>query len=131
MDVMRLYQKKIRRVKPQVEFNLASVVDENFTSFYKYINNKRGTKDDLHPFFGCRGNIVTKADEKAGVLHVFFASVSLLKTSCSSGTQPFLLTCLSFSMPVFLVIQVLIFFLIIFFSLCWSACSNMQEGFDL
>lgn len=50
MDVMRLYQKKIRRIKSQVEFNLASVVDENFTSFYKYINNKRGTKDNLHLF---------------------------------------------------------------------------------
>lgn len=44
----------------------------------------------------------------------------------------FLLTPLSFSMPEFLFIQVLMSHtLFIFFPLHCSACSNIQEGFDL
>ncbi|KAK4817096.1 hypothetical protein QYF61_027927 [Mycteria americana] len=35
-----------------------------------------------------RGNIVTKAEEKAEVLNAFFASDFNSKTSCSPGTQP-------------------------------------------
>lgn len=41
---MRLYQEKIRRIKPQEELNLASVVEDNFKSFYKYINKKEGLR---------------------------------------------------------------------------------------
>jgi len=35
-----------------------------------------------------KGNTVTKADEKAEVLNVAFASIFNSKTSCSPGTQP-------------------------------------------
>ncbi|KAF1461414.1 hypothetical protein FQV21_0009482, partial [Spheniscus demersus] len=81
-DVVRLCREKIRRAKAQLELNLATAVKDNLKSFYKYINNKRRAKENLHPFLGSVGNIVTKAEEKAEVLNAFFASVFNSKTSC-------------------------------------------------
>lgn len=47
-DIITLCREKTRRVKTQQELNLDTVVKGNEKSFYKYINNKRKTKDNLH-----------------------------------------------------------------------------------
>ncbi|KAK4810383.1 hypothetical protein QYF61_022086 [Mycteria americana] len=57
-------------------------------SSYKYMNNKRSSKENLHPLLDTEGNTVTKAEEKAEVLNASFASIFNSKTSCSRGTQP-------------------------------------------
>lgn len=57
-------------------------------SFYKYMNKKRRTKENLNRFLVVGGNIVTINREKIEVLNAFFALVCSSKTTCSLGTQP-------------------------------------------
>ncbi|KAK4807856.1 hypothetical protein QYF61_007762 [Mycteria americana] len=87
-DVLRLCRAKIRRAKAQLELNLTTAVKDSKKRFYKYINNKRRAKENLHPLSDTGGNKVTKDEGKAEVLNSFFASDFNSKTSCSWGTQP-------------------------------------------
>ncbi|GAB0186782.1 hypothetical protein GRJ2_001143500 [Grus japonensis] len=66
-DVVRLCREKIRRAKVQLELNLATVIKDNKKCFYKYITNKRRTKENIHPLLDARGNTVVKDKEKAEV----------------------------------------------------------------
>ncbi|KFQ26467.1 hypothetical protein N332_01936, partial [Mesitornis unicolor] len=72
---VRLCREKIRRAKAQLELNLASAAKDNKKGFYKYIGNKRRTKESLAPLVNVGGSIVTGDEEKAEVLNAFFASV--------------------------------------------------------
>ncbi|PKU33451.1 contactin-associated 3 [Limosa lapponica baueri] len=66
-DVVRLCREKIRRVQAQLDLNLVLDIKNNKKSFYKYISNKRRTKENLHPLTDEGVNIVTKDEEKAEV----------------------------------------------------------------
>lgn len=68
---MRLCWESIRRAK--VQLNLAAAIEDSKKGFYKYVSNKRGTKEVLHPSLEAGGNIVTKDIEKAEVPNAFFA----------------------------------------------------------
>ncbi|KAF1472578.1 Ankycorbin, partial [Megadyptes antipodes antipodes] len=61
---------------------------EGKTAFYKYINDKKRAKENLHPLLDAGGNIVTEDEEKAEVLHAFFASVFNRQTGYPQRTQP-------------------------------------------
>ncbi|GAB0175699.1 mitochondrial enolase superfamily member 1 [Grus japonensis] len=52
------------------------------------VNNKRRTKENLHPLLDAEENIVTKDEKKAEVLNVVFALVFNSQTSYSLGIQP-------------------------------------------
>jgi len=78
----------MRKAKAQLELRLATVVRDNKQCFYKYINNKKRAKENLHPLLDAGGNIAVKDEEKAEVLHAFFASVFNSQTRYSQGTQP-------------------------------------------
>ena len=68
-DVARLCRDKIRKAKTHLELNLATAVKDNKKCFYKYINTKRRTKENLHPLLDAGGNLVTRDEEKAEVLN--------------------------------------------------------------
>ena len=90
-DVARICREKIRKAKVQLDFNLATVVEErDFFKFffYKYMNNKRRTKQNLCPILVAVGNITTKDEEKAEVLRAFFVSVGKGQISYPQGPQP-------------------------------------------
>ncbi|KFW71518.1 hypothetical protein AS28_08898, partial [Pygoscelis adeliae] len=74
-DLVRSCREEMRKAKAQLERNLAAVVKDNKKSFYKYINDKKRARENLHPLLDAGGNIVTEDEEKAEVLNAFFASV--------------------------------------------------------
>jgi len=54
--LIRSCRQKIRKAKAQLELNPATVVRDNKKCFYKYINNKKGAKQNLHPLLDAGGN---------------------------------------------------------------------------
>jgi len=52
-------ERKLSKAKTQLELKLATVVRDNKTCFYKYINNKKRAKESLHPLFDVRGKILS------------------------------------------------------------------------
>jgi len=70
--LVRSCREEIRKAKAQLELRLATVVRDSKKCFYKYIKNKKRTKEKLHPFLDARGNIANKNKEKAEVLNAFF-----------------------------------------------------------
>ncbi|KAF1444227.1 hypothetical protein FQV21_0013191, partial [Spheniscus demersus] len=87
-DLVRSCREEMRKAKAQLERNLAAVVKDNKKSFYKYINDKKRAKENLHPLLDAGGNVVTKDEEKAEVLNAFFASVFNRQTDYPQGTRP-------------------------------------------
>jgi len=86
-SLIRSCREEIRKAKAQLELKLATVVRDSKKCFYKYINSKKRAKENLHPLLDARGNIANKDEEKAEVLHAFFASVFDSQTGYSQGTQ--------------------------------------------
>jgi len=87
-DLIRLSREKIRKAKAHLELSLATVVRDNKKCFYKYINNKKRAKENLHPLLDAGENIASKHKEKAEVLNAFFASVFNSQTCYSHCIQP-------------------------------------------
>ena len=86
LQVAKVCKEEVRKAKAQLELRLAIAVKENKKSFYKYINDKRRTKDNFHPLLDAAGNVTTEDKEKAEVLNVFFTSTFNRQISCPQGT---------------------------------------------
>ena len=75
---------QVRKAKALRELNLARDVKKNKKSFYRYVSDKRKTRENVGPLQKETGDLVTWDMEKAEVLNDFFASVFTGK--CSSRT---------------------------------------------
>ncbi|KFV00164.1 hypothetical protein N340_13736, partial [Tauraco erythrolophus] len=70
-EIVRATREQVRKTKAQIELNLARDIKGNKKSFYRYISDKRKTKENVDPLWKETGDHM----EKAEVLHDFFASV--------------------------------------------------------
>ncbi|NXU58904.1 LIN1 transcriptase, partial [Turnix velox] len=85
-QVVRGTREKIRKAKAEVELKLARDIKGNKKNFYKYVNEKRKTRENVGPFHKETGELVTGDLEKAEVLNNFFASV-FTGTASDSTTE--------------------------------------------
>ena len=74
-EVVKMCREKIRKAKAQLELNLAAGVKGNKKLFYKCINSKRRTRENLHSLLDEAGNVTTEDKEKADILNAFFTSL--------------------------------------------------------
>ncbi|KAK4832976.1 hypothetical protein QYF61_026802 [Mycteria americana] len=77
-------QGQVRKAKALIELNLARDVKGNKKSFYRYIGDKRKTRENVGHLWKEMGDLVTWDIEKAEVINDFFALVFTGK--CSSHT---------------------------------------------
>ncbi|KFQ24241.1 hypothetical protein N331_03502, partial [Merops nubicus] len=74
-EAARLCRDKVRKVKVQLELNLARDTKKNKKGFYKYLNQKRKAKEGVPTLVTNNGELATSDKEKDEVLNNFFASV--------------------------------------------------------
>ncbi|GAB0178261.1 cAMP-dependent protein kinase inhibitor alpha [Grus japonensis] len=74
-ETVRAAREQVRKAKALIEINLARDVKDNKKSFYRYVSDKRRTRENMGPLQNETGDLVTQDMEKAEVLSDFFASV--------------------------------------------------------
>ncbi|GAB0209434.1 ubiquitin-associated protein 2 [Grus japonensis] len=83
-ETVRAARDQVRKAKALIEISLARDVKDNKKSFYRYVSDKRRTRENVGPLWNETGDLVTQDMEKAEVLNDFFASVFTSK--CLSHT---------------------------------------------
>ncbi|GAB0203482.1 hypothetical protein GRJ2_002813800 [Grus japonensis] len=83
-ETVQAAREQVRKAKALIEISLARDVKDNKKSFYRYVSDKRRTRENVGPLWNETGDLVTQDMEKAEVLNDFFASVFTGK--CSSHT---------------------------------------------
>ncbi|GAB0186720.1 mitochondrial enolase superfamily member 1 [Grus japonensis] len=74
-ETVRAARDQVRKAKALIEINLARDVKDNKKSFYRYVSDKRRTRENVGPLRNETGDLVTQDMEKAEVINYFFASV--------------------------------------------------------
>ncbi|GAB0207550.1 mitochondrial enolase superfamily member 1 [Grus japonensis] len=78
-NVVRACRDATRKAKAHLELKLARDVKDNKKGFFKYINSKRKTRENVGPLLNEVGALVMEDTEKAELLNAFFASVLTAK----------------------------------------------------
>ncbi|GAB0184088.1 mitochondrial enolase superfamily member 1 [Grus japonensis] len=74
-DAARLCREKICAAKAQLELKLASTVGDNKKGFFKYINNKRKSRENIGSLLDENGHLTNRDIDKTETFHAFFAFV--------------------------------------------------------
>ncbi|GAB0185560.1 mitochondrial enolase superfamily member 1 [Grus japonensis] len=74
-ETVRAAREQVRKARALTEISLARDVKDNKKSFYRYVSDKRRTRENVGPLRNETGDLVTQDMEKAEVLNDFFASV--------------------------------------------------------
>ncbi|GAB0210021.1 mitochondrial enolase superfamily member 1 [Grus japonensis] len=74
-ETVRAARAQVRKAKALTEISLARDVKDNKKSFYRYVSDKRRTRENVGPLWNEMSELVTQDMEKAEVLNDFFASV--------------------------------------------------------
>ncbi|GAB0182313.1 mitochondrial enolase superfamily member 1 [Grus japonensis] len=85
-ETVQAARDQVRKAKALIEFNLARDVKGKKKSFYRYVSDKRKTRENVGPLLKETGDLVIQDMEKAEVLNNFFALVFTGKGS-SHTTQ--------------------------------------------
>lgn len=78
--MIRISRNETGKAKVHLELNLVEKVKDNKKGYFKYINNKMKTKDNMGPLLNVGESLVTEDAKKAGLLNTSFALV-FTKTS--------------------------------------------------
>ncbi|PKU45794.1 hypothetical protein llap_3880 [Limosa lapponica baueri] len=81
-EIVRAARGHVKKAKAQIKLSLARDIKDNKKSFYRYVSDKRKTRENVSPLQKESGDLVTQDMEKAEVLNDFFALVFTSK--CSS-----------------------------------------------
>ncbi|KFV07940.1 hypothetical protein N340_12902, partial [Tauraco erythrolophus] len=79
---------QVRKAKALVELNLARDIKGNKKNFYRYVSDKKKSRENVGPLRREMGDLVTWDMEKAEVLNDFFASVFTGKSSSDTAQVP-------------------------------------------
>ncbi|KFV19528.1 hypothetical protein N340_02998, partial [Tauraco erythrolophus] len=82
--IVRATRDQVRKAKVLIELNLARDIKGNKKNFYRYVSDKKRSREDVGPLWKETGDLATRDMEKAEVPNDFFASVFTGKSS--SGT---------------------------------------------
>ncbi|GAB0205074.1 hypothetical protein GRJ2_002973000 [Grus japonensis] len=74
-ETVRAAREQVRKATALIEISLARDVKDNKKSFYRYVSDKRRTRENVGPLWNKTGDLVTQDMEKVEVLNDFFASV--------------------------------------------------------
>ena len=83
-EIVQAARDWVRKAKALIEFNLARNVRSNKKSFYRYVDDKRETRENVGPLWKETGDVVTQDMGKAEVLNDYF--VSVFTSKCSRHT---------------------------------------------
>jgi len=80
-ETVQAVRDQARKAKALIDLNLDRYIKGNKKSFYRYISDKRQSKENMGRLWKRMGDLVTQHVEKAEVLDDFFASVYTSKCS--------------------------------------------------
>jgi len=83
-EIVRVAREQVRKAKALTELHLARDVKGNKKDFYRYVSDRRKTREIVSPLRKEAGHLVTWDVEKAEVPNNFFASV--FNSKCTSHT---------------------------------------------
>lgn len=82
-NIVRAFREAVRKVKGHLALNLAREVKDKKKGFFKYVNSKKKTGDNVGLLLNEVGALVTEDAEKVELLNIFFALIFTTET----GTQ--------------------------------------------
>jgi len=71
----------VRKAKAHLELNLAKDMKDNKKGFFKYVNSKRRTRDNVGLLLNEVGALVSGDVENVEILNTFFVLVFITKTA--------------------------------------------------